>query len=105
MAKKTVVSLVDDIDGAEAVETISFSINGTSYEIDLSSSNSKAFHKALKPYVEAGRKTSARSARRSSSPGPSPRDIRAWAAANGVGVPVRGRIPAGVQDKYRAANS
>lgn len=105
MAKKTVISLIDDIDGSEAAETILFSVNGTNYEIDLSSSNSKAFHKALKPYLDAGRRAATRAGRRASSAGTNPREIRAWAAANGVDVPARGRIPAGVQEQYRTANS
>ncbi|MGW4928611.1 histone-like nucleoid-structuring protein Lsr2 [Agromyces sp. NPDC004153] len=105
MAKKTVVSLIDDIDGSEAVETLAFAFDGTNYEIDLSKSNAKAFRKAIQPYVDAGRKATTRSARRTSSSGTNPRDIRAWAAANGVDVPARGRIPANVQEQYRAANS
>ena len=39
MAQKVEVLLVDDIDGGEADETVSFSIDGTSYEIDLSKKN------------------------------------------------------------------
>ncbi|MGW9185521.1 histone-like nucleoid-structuring protein Lsr2 [Agromyces sp. NPDC055661] len=104
MVKKTVISLVDDIDGSEAVETISFSVNGSNYDIDLSGPNSKAFHKALKPYVDAGRKRSSRAGRRATTSATNARDIRAWAATNGIDVPARGRIPASVQEQYRAAN-
>ncbi|TYL51177.1 histone-like nucleoid-structuring protein Lsr2 [Agromyces mariniharenae] len=105
MAKKTVVTLVDDIDGSEAIETLAFSFDGTSYEIDLSKSNAKAFRKAMQSYVDAGRKTSVRTGRRPASRTSDARDIRAWAAANGVDVPARGRIPASVQEQYRAAAS
>lgn len=105
MAKKTVVSLIDDIDGSEAVETIAFSVDGTEYEIDLSKNNAKAFRKAVQPYVDGGRKATARTVRRASSTVTNSREIRAWATTNGVDVPARGRIPTGVQEQYRAANS
>lgn len=105
MAKKTVVTLVDDIDGTEAIETLTFAFDGTSYEIDLSKSNAKAFRKAVQPYVDAGRKATVRSGRRTAARTTDARDIRAWAAANGVDVPARGRIPVSVQEQYRASAS
>lgn len=36
MAQRVITTLVDDIDGTEAAETISFAVEGKSYEIDLS---------------------------------------------------------------------
>ena len=39
MAKRTVVVLEDDLDGGPADETVTFALDGVSYEIDLSSSN------------------------------------------------------------------
>ncbi|HRA46360.1 MAG TPA: Lsr2 family protein, partial [Phycicoccus sp.] len=39
MAKKVTISLVDDIDKSDAAETVSFSLDGVNYEIDLSSDN------------------------------------------------------------------
>ena len=39
MAQKVQVILVDDIDGGAADETVSFSLDGVSYEIDLSTKN------------------------------------------------------------------
>ena len=55
MAKQTVTYLADDLDGSDADETIRFTLDGKSYEIDLSKKNAAAFRKALKPYVAAGR--------------------------------------------------
>jgi Lsr2 len=37
VARKVNVLLVDDIDGSDAVETVSFGLDGTHYEIDLNS--------------------------------------------------------------------
>ena len=41
MARKVQVLLVDDLDGGAADETVSFALDGASYEIDLSSDNAK----------------------------------------------------------------
>ena len=35
MAQKVNVILIDDIDGSEATETVSFGLDGTQYEMDL----------------------------------------------------------------------
>lgn len=105
VAKKTVVTLVDDIDGDTAEETIRFGFEGASYEIDLSAKNAAAFRAAVQPYLDAGRKAPSRSARRATAEsGTSPKEIRAWAEDQGIDVPSRGRIPADVQEQYRAAN-
>lgn len=55
MSKKTVITLIDDVDGTEAVETITFTVDGTSYEIDLSAENARKFRSALEPYAAAAR--------------------------------------------------
>jgi hypothetical protein len=47
--------LVDDIDGSQAVTTLSFSLDGLSYEIDLSESHLDAFRQALAPFVSVAR--------------------------------------------------
>ena len=47
--------LVDDIDGSHAVTTVSFSLDGDSYEIDLSESHLSALQQALAPFVNAAR--------------------------------------------------
>jgi hypothetical protein len=50
-----VVEVTDDLDGSAAAETISFAIDGKSFEIDLSKRNAAALRRALRPYAEAGR--------------------------------------------------
>lgn len=110
MATKTVTlsQFIDDIDGSKAARTIAFTVDGSAYEIDLSKKNAAAFEKALKPYIEAGRRTRrgrTRSTRTRQRPGTG-RDvaeIRDWARANGYTVADRGRIPATVIDAYTAA--
>ena len=69
MAQKVQVLLVDDLDGGEASETVSFALDGSSYEIDLSGKNAEEMRDALAKYVGAARKagrTTATSSSRSS---------------------------------------
>ncbi|MFE0473428.1 Lsr2 family protein [Streptomyces sp. NPDC058947] len=104
MAQKVVVTLFDDIDGSEATETIAFGLDGRSYEIDLSEINAGELRKALAPYVEAGRKRSpSGKAYRQTEVAPDPSAVRAWAQANHMEVPARGRIPKKVYEAFSAA--
>ena len=64
MAQKVQVLLVDDLDGSEATETVTFGLDGASYEIDLSSGNAGKLRKELAHYVEHARKASAPARRR-----------------------------------------
>ena len=59
MAQKVNIVLVDDIDGSEATETVSFGLDGTTYEIDLNDANAAALRDALATYVGHGRKVGA----------------------------------------------
>lgn len=115
MAQKVNIVLVDDIDGSEASETVTFGLDGATYEIDLNDGNATALRDALGGYVgharriagntrRAGRKStgSARSAAASS--GSSLKDVRAWAKQQGMQVSERGRIAADVQQAYDAAH-
>lgn len=110
MAQKVQIILEDDLDGGEADETVSFALDGTSYEIDLNEANATKMREALAPYVGHARKvTGSRGARRgaaksSGGSGPSPKEVREWARENGHEVPDRGRIPAEVREAYDAAH-
>jgi hypothetical protein len=55
MAKTVIVKLTDDLDGADADETVLFSLDGKSYEIDLSAANATRLRGALRPFVEKAR--------------------------------------------------
>jgi hypothetical protein len=110
MAQKVHIILEDDLDGGEATETVTFGLDGTSYEIDLSDDNAAKLRDALAVYIGHGRKVSARTSsrggRRPSSPvgGHSPREVRDWARSNGYTVPDRGRIPAEVKSAFDSAH-
>ena len=109
MAQKVHIVLEDDLDGSAATQTVTFGLDGTSYEIDLNDENAGALRDALATYVGHGRKvSSARRGRRSSSAssgaGHSAKEIRDWARSNGHAVPERGRIPSSVREAFEAAN-
>ena len=107
VAQKVNIILVDDLDGSEATQTVSFGLDGANYEIDLNDEHAETLREALANYVAHGRKTGGRriSGARSSSSSSSANTsaVREWAKANGMEVSERGRIPADVQEAYDAA--
>jgi hypothetical protein len=106
VAQKVQVILVDDLDGGAADETVTFALDGVSYEIDLSTKNAQELRDAFASWVGNARKvssrtSSARPARRSgggrSSGSARATEVREWARANGYTVNDRGRISQEIQ--------
>src|SRR5215213_9664999 len=107
--------LIDDLDESEGAETITYTVNGQDYEIDLSEENAQRFYDVLGPFIEKSRRVErqvaptrrGRGDRRRRS-GTSGRDdipqIRAWAEANGYYVSARGRVKKEVIDAYDQAH-
>lgn len=106
MAQRVNVVLVDDLDGSEAAETVTFGLDGADYEVDLSEEHAAQLRDALATYVKAGRKVGGRRRRgqRSANGGASASEIRKWARDNGWDVPERGRVSAEVREAYAAAH-
>lgn len=109
MAQKVQVVLIDDLDGGDADETVTFALDGVAYEIDLNAKNAAALREAFAPWVAHGRRVGGRTrsggSRRSGTPrsaGGKNSEIREWARANGYTVSERGRIPAEVKSAYDA---
>ena len=109
MAQHIQVTLVDDVDGSEAAETVSFSFEGKAYELDLSEKNAKKLRKALEPFVAAARRSGGGGRRRQRGSSGTPRgggdrertaNIRKWAREHGHQVADRGRIPSSVIEAY-----
>jgi hypothetical protein len=109
MAQRVQIILEDDYDGGKADETVSFSIDGAEYEIDLSAANAAGLRNALAPWLAHARKTGGRRKRGSAGSKPagssSSSDIRAWAIANGHEVSSRGRVSADVREAYEKAHA
>ncbi|CAM5505104.1 MULTISPECIES: histone-like nucleoid-structuring protein Lsr2 [Streptomyces] len=108
MAQKVQVLLVDDLDGGEADETVTFALDGKTYEIDLTTANADKLRGLLDPYVKGGRRTGGRAAggrgRTHAGGNQDTAAIRAWAKENGLKVNYRGRVPASVREAYEKAN-
>ena len=117
MAQKVTVTLVDDLDGGQADETVEFALDGVSYQIDLSNDNASELRDALSGYVSSARRAGGRkksgprpssSGRSSSGSTSADREqnqaIREWARKRGLKVSDRGRIPADIVDQYHKAN-
>jgi hypothetical protein len=117
MAQHVDVRYVDDLDGTEASSTVSFALDGRSYEIDLSEDNAAKLRDSLAAFVAAARRSGG-SGRRGRTPRATPEKdeqptrsnrehtaaIRTWARENGHDVSERGRIPKAVVEAYQAAH-
>jgi len=121
MATVTTQRLVDDLDESDAAETVSFALDGTSYEIDLSDENIEKLRDALAVYVASARRVDGgrRGPGRPKAAAKAPRvargartapdreqtaAIREWARANGHEVSERGRLSASVLAAFEAAH-
>ncbi|WP_328394617.1 histone-like nucleoid-structuring protein Lsr2 [Nocardia sp. NBC_00416] len=108
MARKLVVTVVDDLDGESvAAETVSFGIDGLMYEIDLSEANARELRAVLSKWTPFARKVGRlrRARREIVAQTVSAKVVREWARGNGFEVPDRGRIPSAVRDSYQRAMS
>lgn len=111
MAQRVQILYTDDIDGSDAEGSVTFGLDGATYEIDLSGTNATKLRESLAPYVAHARKVSAaaktkdRSTAAKRTDGPSPGEVREWAAKQGIEVSNRGRIPNDLMVKFQAANA
>ena len=111
MAQKIQTLYIDDLDGSEADGTIRFGLDGAEYEIDLNAEHAQALRDALARYVQAARRAGggtrrpARGGRRTPAGGPDSTEVREWAKAQGIEVKDRGRVPAEVIARFKAATA
>lgn len=112
MAQKVHVSMVDDLDGTEAHQSVTFGLDGVAYEIDLSDDNAAELRDALARFVEYARRTGGRKVHGSASPVASiagrrdrTQQIRVWARENGYSVSERGRMAAEILEAFAAAEA
>lgn len=116
MAQKVLVQLVDDLDGttSDDISTVTFGLDGVSYEIDLTEENASALRDQFSDFIASARRNGGR-ARRGGVPGGGPNGsgrtreqtqaIREWAKSNGHDVSDRGRISSTVIDAFESAHS
>jgi hypothetical protein len=115
MAQRTIIELLDDLDGeTEAAETVSFALDGRSYEIDLSEENASRLREVFAEWTPYARKVGGRTVHRrvprprsSTPPSSALREdvsaIREWAKGAGYEVNPRGRIARAVREAFREA--
>ncbi len=108
MAQKVLYVLTDDLDGSEATETVTFALDGSNYEIDLSEANASRFRDAMAPYVAGSRRTAVRRGRAAGgkrrTDSVSANEVRNWAVEQGLSVSARGRVPAEIREAYDRAH-
>lgn len=109
MAQRVQIKLIDDLDGTDAVETVSFGLDGVSYEIDLSQANAAQLRDDLAKWVGSSRRVKGRVSRNTRAAGSTNskddlNKIREWGRDNGYQVSERGRVSREVQEAYAAAN-
>jgi hypothetical protein len=122
LARGVVEELVDEGDRDAHVETVELSYRGVDYEIDVSARESRAMDRALAPYLKGARRVPkarrAPASRRvaggrrapagradAAAAAPTAREVRAWAAAQGISVSERGRVSADLMSRYRTAHN
>jgi hypothetical protein len=109
VAQKIQTLFIDDLDGSAAGGTVRFGLDGTEYEIDLNARHAQELRDALARYARAARRAGgaarrpARGARRESANGLNTAEMREWAKAQGIEVKDRGRVPAELVVKFKAA--
>ena len=115
MAQKVLVQLVDDLDGTSSsdIATVTFGLDGVSYEIDLNEGNASNLRDHLSEFIASARRTGGRVKRGAAAGGSTgsgrnreqTQAIREWAKKNGHEVSDRGRIPAAVISAFEAAQA
>jgi Lsr2 len=110
MAQRVQTLLIDDLDGGDAEATVRFGLDGADYEIDLNAAHAAALRKALESYVKAARRAPGSAVRRPDSSGRraaradgTDPAVREWAKSQGIEVKDRGRVPAELVVKFKAA--
>lgn len=114
MARKYIQHFIDDLDGTSYEpgkgETVSFGLDGRTYEIDLSAENAADLRDTLAAYINSGRRaksdTAAVSHRKTSAGTDNEnRQARQWAVSVGMPVSSRGRVSADVLTAYHHAQT
>jgi hypothetical protein len=115
VAQRTILELVDDLDGGKADETVTFALDGVEYVIDLSAENADRLRDVLAEYVGHGRRVGGRKQRAGAAPvakagngngngKPDTQAVREWARSQGETVAERGRVPQALVIRFQEAH-
>ena len=108
MGQRVLILKFDDLTGKtypdDDIETVSFSLDGKAYTIDLCEENAIAFRALFDDYISKGQRDPSVPRRKSSKQAkPENAKIREWARAQGIEVSERGKIAQDVIDAYEAS--
>lgn len=101
MARKVITEITSDLSGKKADETITFGLDGASYEIDLTKTEAGKMRDAVALFVAGARRVGGRHSPKKIG---NAKAVREWAKSQGLNVPDRGRIPTEVMDSYQRAH-
>ena len=116
MAQRTILELVDDLDGGKADETVTFALDGVEFEIDLSADNAARLRDELAEFVGHARRVGGRKQRSAGAPKaaaaattngngkPDTQAVREWARSQGEQVAERGRVPQALVIRFQEAH-
>jgi hypothetical protein len=116
VAQTTRILLTDDLDGSEANETVTFTVDGVAYEIDLSDKHATQLRDSVAVYVDNARKLTGRrgpvakraaktTGGQTSGDRPDTQQVREWAKEHGIEVSERGRLSNDLIVRFQEANS
>ncbi len=111
MAQKIQTLFIDDLDGSDAEGTVRFGLDGAEYEIDLNADHARELREALARYTGSARRVGstarrpARGGRRGPASALNATEVREWAKEQGIEVKDRGRVPADLVVKFKAATT
>jgi Lsr2 len=111
VAQKTILELVDDLDGGKADETVAFALDGVEFTIDLSTENATRLRETLAEFVGHARRTGGRKQRGRAGAQPigngkpDTQAVREWARSQGEAVAERGRVPQALVMRFQEAHS
>jgi hypothetical protein len=109
VAQKIQTLFIDDLDGSDAEGTVRFGLDGAEYEIDLNAGHARELRDVLARYTDSARRAGstarrpARGGRRGPASGLNATEVREWAKEQGIEVKDRGRVPADLVVKFKAA--
>jgi hypothetical protein len=109
VAQKTILELVDDLDGGQADESVAFALDGVEFVIDLSAANAARLRDTLAEFVGHARRTGGRKSRGKAATNgaakPDTQAVREWARSQGETVAERGRVPQALVMRFQEAHS
>lgn len=105
MVQRAYMMMVDDLDGTQATQTVTFGVDGVTYQIDVNDEHADQLRSQLAEYVSHARRVGGRRIAGTHTDHRLAAQVRAWAKEHQVAVANRGRIPNTIVDMYRKATT